>query len=117
MPGEAHIVVKTTSRAVCANPGCDKRSIRTHGLIRSTRLRWLMRSMRTRWPWVSRDAILRISTCGCPKPCRGWSGGSSVFVDESVAVCRSDDSKLLLSVGVRRLGLSGISLINPGELQ
>ena len=20
--------------------------------------------------------------CGCPKPCRGWSGGSSVFVDE-----------------------------------
>ena len=36
--------------------------------------------------------------CGCPKPCRGWSGHASVFVDESVAACRSDDSKLLLPV-------------------
>ena len=49
--------------------------------------------------------------CGCPKPCRGWSGRSSVFVDESAAACRSDDSKLLLPVGVWRLRRSWGSLI------
>ena len=49
--------------------------------------------------------------CGCPKPCRGWSGGSSVFVDESATACRSDDSKLLLSIGVWRFGRRWGSLI------
>ena len=39
---------------------------------------------------------LRPKTRRAPKLCRGWSGRSSVFVDESVAACRSDDSKLLL---------------------
>lgn len=34
-------------------------------------------------------------TCGCPKLCRGWSCGVSVFVDEPVASGGSDDSKLL----------------------
>ena len=51
------------------------------------------------------------SPCGCPKPCRGWSGGSSVFVDESATACRSDDSKLLLSIGVWRFGRRWGSLI------
>jgi len=26
-----------------------------------------------------------LAACGCPKPCRGWSGGVLVFVDEAVA--------------------------------
>ena len=33
--------------------------------------------------------------CGCPKPCRGWSGSYSVFVDEAAAAYRSDNSQLL----------------------
>ena len=32
--------------------------------------------------------------CGCPKLCRGWSGGVPVFVDESVTSGGFDDSKL-----------------------
>ena len=36
-----------------------------------------------------------------PETCRGRSGGFSMFVDQSVAACRSDISKLL-SVDVRR---------------
>ena len=31
--------------------------------------------------------------CGCPKPCRGWSGGMFVFVDEAIAAGRSGESK------------------------
>ena len=31
--------------------------------------------------------------CVCPKLCRGWSGGVSVFVDEAVASGGSDDSR------------------------
>ncbi len=33
-------------------------------------------------PEIPVDAV---QPCGCPKLCRGWSGGVSVFVDESVA--------------------------------
>ena len=36
---------------------------------------------------------LRDSTCGCPKSCRGWSGGMFVFVDQAVAAGRSDGAK------------------------
>ena len=32
---------------------------------------------------IFRTEGMKILTCGCPKPCRGWSGGSSVFVDEA----------------------------------
>ena len=31
--------------------------------------------------------------CGCPKWCRGWSGGIFVFVDEAIAAGRSDESR------------------------
>ena len=37
-------------------------------------------------------------TRGCPKPCRGWSCRSSVFVDESAAGCRSDNRLASLQV-------------------
>ena len=33
--------------------------------------------------------------CGCPKLCRAWSGGTSVFVDEPVASSGSDDWRRL----------------------
>ena len=54
--------------------------------------------------WAYRPGVLvRIITCGRPKPCRGWSCGSSVFVDEASAACRLDNSNLLMAVGVWRL--------------
>ena len=64
------------------------------GLLLVVRRLWSSRRDRARWRPCRR--------CGCPKPCRGWSGGFSIFVDQSAAACRSDNSKLL-SVGVRRL--------------
>ena len=50
--------------------------------------------------------------CGCPKPCRGWSGGMFVFVDEAIAAGRSDESKgqRVVSRVVVGGGVSGWSL-------
>ena len=58
------------------------------------------------WPEVSSE-----DARGCRKLCRGWSGSPSVFVDEASAVCCSDDSRLLLPVGVWRLRRRWGSLI------
>ena len=51
-------------------------------------------------------------TCGCPKSCRGWSGGLFVFVDEAIAAGRSDESKgqRVVSRVVVGGGVSGRSL-------
>ena len=51
--------------------------------------------------------------CGCPKSCRGWSGGLFVFVDEAIAAGRSDGSKgqRVVSRVVVGGGASGRSLV------
>ena len=36
-------------------------------------------------------ALVEAQACGCRKLCRGWSGGISVLVDESVTAGRSQD--------------------------
>ena len=45
-------------------------------------------SQRTAYRSTRLAAVRRLAACGCPKLCRGWSGGSSVFVDEAAAACR-----------------------------
>ena len=47
------------------------------------------------------------STCGCRKLCRGWSGGISVLIDESVTAGRSHD----LEVSIWWVGGDGWSLV------
>ena len=60
------------------------------------------RSNRPQLADEDRALLGAVAACGCPELCRGWSGGSSVFVDEPAAACHSDNSKLL-PVGVWRL--------------
>ena len=54
-----------------------------------------------------------LEACGCPKSCRGWSGGMFVFVDQAIAAGRSDGSKgrRVVSRVVVGGGVSGWSLV------
>ena len=70
--------------------------------VAPARQRSRARPRKSGWGWTSRELRCQ-EACGCPKPCRGWSCGSSVFVDEVSAACRSDNSNLLMAVGVWRL--------------
>ena len=56
--------------------------------------------------------VRAVAACGCPKSCRGWSGGMLVFVDEAIAAGRSDESKgqRVVSRVVVGGGVSGRSL-------
>ena len=40
---------------------------------------------------LNRDGAYDAEACGCRKLCRGWSGGISVLVDESVTAGRFHD--------------------------
>ena len=57
--------------------------------------------------------VVASGACGCPKSCRGWSGGLFVFVDEAIAAGRSDESKgqRVVSRVVVGGGVSGRSLV------
>ena len=48
--------------------------------------------------------------CGCRKPCRGWSGGISVLVDESATAGRFHDLEVSIWL-VCSVGGDGWSLI------
>ena len=50
------------------------------------------------------------ATCGCRKLCRGWSGGISVLIDESVTAGRSHDLEVSIWL-VWRVGGDGWSLV------
>ena len=45
----------------------------------------------TLWRLFAFEGGVRGAACGCRKLCRGWSGGISVLVDESVTAGRSQD--------------------------
>ena len=44
------------------------------------------------------------TACGCPKSCRGWSGGMFVFVDEALTAGRSDKLRGQRPAGSLRSG-------------
>ena len=54
--------------------------------------------------------FFQFETCGCRKLCRGWSGGISVLIDESVTAGRSHDLEVSIWL-VWWVGGDGWSLV------
>ena len=73
--------------------GLVDRSSRPHRSPRRTPARVEERICRLRRSTRRGPVYLSARTCGCPKWCRGWSGGIFVFVDEAIAAGRSDESR------------------------
>ena len=76
-----------TSPAALTTPALDRRSLRWFGISRlhgdpggPTPITGTARIVPTIFYIIIITSLQ--DTRGCPKPCRGWSGSSSVFVDE-----------------------------------